>query len=51
LVEALHQIVDDPSFRQRLVAAGTERVATFSWERCGADLARLYRDVAEDRGD
>ena len=31
-------------------AAGAQRAASFSWERCGDGLAQLYRDVADDRG-
>ena len=46
LAGALDQVLDDPALRQRLVAAGAARAASFSWERCGEGLARLYRDVA-----
>ena len=46
LVEALERVLDDPALRQRLVAAGTARAASFSWERCGEGLSRLYRDAA-----
>jgi glycosyltransferase involved in cell wall biosynthesis len=49
LAEALEHVLDDPSYRQHLVAAGAARAASFSWERCGAQLAQLYRDVADDR--
>ncbi|MGO8861091.1 MAG: glycosyltransferase family 4 protein [Acidimicrobiales bacterium] len=49
LVQALDHVLTDAAFRQRLVAAGTDRAASFSWERCGAGLAQLYRDVADDR--
>jgi glycosyltransferase involved in cell wall biosynthesis len=45
----LDRVLDDPSFRQLLVAAGADRAASFSWERCGEELAQLYRDVAGDR--
>ena len=50
LVHALDRVLCDAAFRQRLVAAGAQRAASFSWERCGAGLAQLYRDVADDRG-
>jgi glycosyltransferase involved in cell wall biosynthesis len=50
LVEALERVLDDPAQRERLVAAGTERAAAFSWERCGEGLSRLYRDAAGGRG-
>jgi hypothetical protein len=47
LVDALDRVLDDPLLREHLVAAGAVRAASFSWERCGAGLAQLYRDVAE----
>jgi glycosyltransferase involved in cell wall biosynthesis len=49
LAEAIEHVLDDPAFRQQLVTAGAARAASFSWERCGALLAQLYRDVADDR--
>jgi len=49
LVEALDNVLNDPALRQRLVAVGAARAASFSWDRCGEELARLYRDVADDR--
>lgn len=36
----------DSAVRTRLVAAGTAQLATFSWQRCAADLAALYRRLA-----
>ena len=49
LAAALDRILDDPVLRERLVAAGVERAASFSWERCGEGLTVLYRDVAAAR--
>jgi glycosyltransferase involved in cell wall biosynthesis len=49
LVEALDRVLDDPVLRERLVASGAARAASFSWERCGEGLARLYRDAAGGR--
>jgi len=46
----LDRVLDDPDLRRDLVAAGAERAASFSWERCGEGLAQLYHDVAADRG-
>jgi glycosyltransferase involved in cell wall biosynthesis len=46
LVDALERVLDDPVLRQRLVAAGAARAASFSWERCGEGLSGLYRDAA-----
>jgi glycosyltransferase involved in cell wall biosynthesis len=50
LVEALDRVLDDPALRERLVAAGTARAASFSWARCGEGLSRLYRDAAGGPG-
>jgi glycosyltransferase involved in cell wall biosynthesis len=50
LVGAIARVLDDPVLRQSLVAAGSARAASFSWERCGAELAQLYQDAAEARG-
>jgi glycosyltransferase involved in cell wall biosynthesis len=49
LAEALERVLDDPLLRQRMIRAGAERAASFSWERCGDGLAQLYRDVAGGR--
>jgi glycosyltransferase involved in cell wall biosynthesis len=49
LAEALARVLDDSTLRQDLVAAGAARAASYSWERCGDELARLYRDVAGAR--
>jgi glycosyltransferase involved in cell wall biosynthesis len=49
LVAALEQVLDDPLWRSQLIEAGTDRAASFSWDRCGDGLAQLYRDVAEAR--
>ncbi len=46
LVEALDRCLDDAGARAALIAAGSARVAEFGWERCGAGLEALYRDVA-----
>jgi glycosyltransferase involved in cell wall biosynthesis len=51
LVEALDKVLTDPELRFRLITAGAERAALFSWESCGEGLAHLYRDVVDgDRG-
>jgi glycosyltransferase involved in cell wall biosynthesis len=49
LAEALGLVLGDAALRRRLAAAGATRAASFSWERCGEGLARLYQDVAVDR--
>ena len=50
LVEALDDVLTDPELRERLIRAGAERAATFSWDRCGEGLARLYHDIGAGRG-
>jgi glycosyltransferase involved in cell wall biosynthesis len=48
LADNLVTAVFDDSARARLVAFGTAQVATFSWQRCAADLAALYARVADE---
>ncbi len=47
LVEALDDVLTDPELRGRLIGAGAQQAALFSWDRCGEGLAHLYRDVVE----
>jgi glycosyltransferase involved in cell wall biosynthesis len=49
LAAALARVLDDSGERSRLIAAGHRRAACFTWERCAAGLARLYRDAAGAR--
>jgi glycosyltransferase involved in cell wall biosynthesis len=49
LAKALDNVLGDAALRQRLITAGTARAATFTWDRCGEGLARLYHDVAAAR--
>ena len=49
LAEALLVVSEDATTRERLRAAGTERVKLFSWERAGQQLALLYRTLADAR--
>jgi glycosyltransferase involved in cell wall biosynthesis len=49
LAAALVTAVEDEAARARLVAAGRQRVAGFSWRRCADGLEALYRDAAEAR--
>lgn len=44
--EALARLLDDPGERRRLIAAGHDRAATFTWERSAAALAAAYRRAA-----
>jgi glycosyltransferase involved in cell wall biosynthesis len=50
LVDALGRCLGDEEERGRLIAAGTEWSARYSWERCGEGLETLYRDAAAGRG-
>jgi glycosyltransferase involved in cell wall biosynthesis len=49
LVDALARCLSDDTLRAALVVAGAAWAARFSWERCGAELEDLYRDVAGAR--
>jgi glycosyltransferase involved in cell wall biosynthesis len=50
LAEALLAVATDSATRERLIAAGLERVRLFTWERAGRALADLYRALAPSRG-
>lgn|GEM_PF-3462356 len=43
---ALTQILDDPELRAERVAAGRERVGSFTWERVAQETAQALRDAA-----
>jgi glycosyltransferase involved in cell wall biosynthesis len=44
--EGLVRLFGDPDLRRRLVAAGSERLATFSWERAAGATAQVLRAAA-----
>lgn len=46
LAANLQTALASPSVRAHLVAAGQQQLTHFSWERCGAEMADLYRRVA-----
>ena len=46
LAAALHTAVADDATRERLIAAGHERVARYTWERAANELVDLYRRLA-----
>jgi glycosyltransferase involved in cell wall biosynthesis len=48
LAENLVSAAFDDAVRARLLAAATAQLATFSWQRCAADLSALYRRLAGD---
>ena len=45
LAQALDACLSDGALRDRLVVAGHERAAQFTWEDCAAGLEALYRDA------
>jgi glycosyltransferase involved in cell wall biosynthesis len=47
LAEALHATLAEDGLRERLVAAGTEQVSRYSWERTAEGLVDLYRRAAD----
>jgi glycosyltransferase involved in cell wall biosynthesis len=49
LAAALVSVLGDDSARAALVEKGRCRAAQFTWEACGAGLARLYADAAGAR--
>ena len=46
IAEGLVRLFGDPGLRERLVAAGRERLGTFSWERAAASTAEVLRNAA-----
>jgi glycosyltransferase involved in cell wall biosynthesis len=48
LADNLAQTVFDSGTRERLLSAAAAQLANFSWQRCAADLAALYRRLAEE---
>lgn len=46
---ALRRVLDSPDLRGRLRAAGPVRAAQFTWERCAAETAEVYRTVLASR--
>lgn len=49
LARALADVLGDDAVRVRLRAAGHDRAAQFSWDRCGDGLEALYHDAARER--
>jgi len=46
--EAIERVLFDTARREQLIAAGRERFREFSWERCAAQTANVYRKVVAD---
>jgi len=49
VAHALEQIASDGAIRRRLVEQGRERASAFTWERCAASTAAIYRRVSQTR--
>lgn len=49
LAAALDEVLAGGTEVEALVARGSRRAATFSWDACAAGLVRLYRDAAGER--
>jgi len=45
LQRALESVLTDHALRERLIAAGRERAATFTWQRCAERTVDAYRRV------
>ena len=43
---AIARIIGDDRYADELRAAGTARAAQFSWQRCAAETAAIYRQLA-----
>ena len=46
LADALLLVIEDGAERRRLIEAGRQRAATFTWPRCAAGLHQLYGEAA-----
>ncbi len=44
-VDAFRTLLTDADARERLVAAGDERVGRYSWDRCTRETVAVYREV------
>lgn len=49
LADSLVQLDGDERLRKRLVAAGTKRLARFTWERAARETYRVLKEVADAR--
>jgi glycosyltransferase involved in cell wall biosynthesis len=49
LASAIETVLTDSALRARLVAAGGERAAAFTWEACAAGLVSLYQEAVAAR--
>ena len=45
LIDALENVIFDKVRKESLVAAGLERVKSFSWENCAAETEAVYKKI------
>ena len=45
LAAGIARVVSDDGYAAALRAAGRERAASFSWQRCAAETAAIYRQL------
>ena len=44
LTTAMERVLEDKSLRERLIQAGRERAAQFTWDRCAAEVEHAFAD-------
>lgn len=49
IAEAMSTVLLNPKTRARLIRAGVERVANFSWDKTAEQMISVYRDVARSK--
>jgi glycosyltransferase involved in cell wall biosynthesis len=49
IADALIAVLRDDTLRARLIAAGAERVAQFSWERCARETLAVIEAMSDAR--
>jgi len=49
LVHALERLLTDSALRERMITAGTQRTAQFTWERSAAQLRDIYTTLLQSR--
>lgn len=50
IARVIERLMADPARRSAVSAAGQKRVAHFTWARCAAETAAVYRDALSRRG-
>ena len=51
IAAALNTVASDENVRNRLIAAGLDRAAAFTWQRAAAGTWSVYRELLASRGD